>query len=295
MKDFAGRVAFITGGASGVGFAQAQVFGEAGCRIALADIRDEPLAEAVERLRSNDVEVEGFVLDVADREAYRRVADEVETRFGDGVSLLCNTAGAHGFGRAETLTYDDFDWIVGVNFGGVLNGMMTFVPRMIERGGGGHIITVSSMGGFEGGALTAPYSASKAATTSLMESYGQALSDHGIGVSVVCPANIRSGFAESFRTRDRIADSGLDTSDTFITKVHEVHSHGMDPVVLARHVKAAVERDQLHVLPYPEVRADLERIFGRLMDAVPDDDPLDPEGPARRLEALAAFRRATGR
>jgi NAD(P)-dependent dehydrogenase (short-subunit alcohol dehydrogenase family) len=294
MKDFRNRVAFITGGASGAGFGQASTFGRAGARIAIADVRRDALDDAVARLAALGVDAWGVALDITDREAYRRAADAVEDHFGDPVTLLFNTAGVNGFGSIERMTYDDFDWILGVNLGGVINGMQTFVPRMIDAGRGGHITSVASVGGFQGGRMTGPYAASKAAVISLMESYAQVLPSYGIGVSVLCPASIRSNIAESHLTRSEPAATGVLVDDEFVDELREVYSHGMDPEHLALHLKRAIERDQLYVIPYPEVRDDLEHTFGRILDAIPDVDDLAPTGAAERQRALAAFR-ATAR
>jgi NAD(P)-dependent dehydrogenase (short-subunit alcohol dehydrogenase family) len=295
VKDFRGRVAFITGGASGAGFGQATTFGRAGARVAIADVRRDALDEAVGRLDALGVDAWGVQLDVTDRDAYRRAADSVEDHFGDPVTLLFNTAGVNGFGPIEGMTYDDFDWILGVNLGGVINGMQTFVPRMIKAGRGGHITSVASVGGFEGGRMTGPYAASKAAVINLMESYALALPAYGIGVSVLCPAGIRSNIADSHLTRSEPTATGVLVDDEFVDELREVYSHGMDPEHLALHLKRAIERDQLYVIPYPEVRDDLEHTFGRILDAIPDVDDLAPAGAAERQQALAAFRAAARR
>ena len=129
--------------------------------------------------------------------------------FGAPPTLLFNTAGVNSFGPVENTTYGDFDWLIGVNLGGVINGMVTFVKRMIKAGKPAHIVTVSSLGGLQGSALAAPYSAAKAAVINLMESYHQSLAKHDIGVSVVCPANIKSNIAEATRIRPaRFGESG---------------------------------------------------------------------------------------
>lgn len=290
MRDFAGRVAFITGGASGAGLGQARVFGRAGARVAIADLRADALQSAVAKLAEQGVDAHPVVLDIRDRVAYARAADAVEAHFGDPVTLLFNTAGVNGFGSVETMTYDDFDWILGVNLGGVVNGMRTFVPRMIDAGLGGHITSVASVGGFEGSRMTGPYSAAKAAVISLMESFAQVLPAHGIGVTVLCPASIRSNISESHLTRGAAEATGILTDDDFVGGLREVYSHGMDPEHLALHLRRAIEHDELYAIPYPEVRDDLERTFGRILDAVPDTDELAPEGVDQRLRALARFR-----
>src|SRR3974390_1641481 len=152
MTDYTGKVAFITGGASGAGFGQASVFAEAGCKIVIADIRRSAIDDATAKLRAQGAQVHGMQLDVTDRAAYARAADEVEKVFGKAPELLFNTAGVNTFGPLEKSTYEDFDWLMGVNFGGVVNGMVTFVPRMIAAGRGGYIVTTSSIGGFFGSA-----------------------------------------------------------------------------------------------------------------------------------------------
>src|SRR5215475_10018108 len=115
MLDYTGKVAFITGGGSGAGFGQASVFAEAGCSIVIADIRPEAIERAVAQLRGQGARVHGIQLDVTDRAAYARAADEVEKVFGQPPELLFNTAGINAFGPLEKSTYDDFDWLMGVN------------------------------------------------------------------------------------------------------------------------------------------------------------------------------------
>ena len=134
MQDFAGQLAFITGGASGAGFGQAQLFGRSGCRIVIADIRADAVEKARAALAAEGIEVHGIALDITDRAAYAAAADEVERVFGQAPTLLFNTAGVNNFGPIENTTYGDFDWLIGVNLGGVVNGMVTFVPRMIASG-----------------------------------------------------------------------------------------------------------------------------------------------------------------
>jgi NAD(P)-dependent dehydrogenase (short-subunit alcohol dehydrogenase family) len=289
MKDFSGQVAFITGGASGAGFGQAQVFGRAGARIAIADVRPEAVGKAIEALKAEAIEAHGIALDITDRDAYARAADEVERVFGGAPTLLSNTAGVNSFGPVENTTYDDFDWIIGVNLDGVINGMVTFVPRMIASGNPGHIVTVSSLGGLMGSALAAPYSAAKAAVVNLMESYRQGLEKYNIGVSVVCPANIKSNIAEASRLRPaRFGNSGYVENEESIASLHSIHRHGMEPVQLAENIKRGIENNQLYIIPYPEARDLLKSRFDAILDSVPPVET-DPEGVRQRTEALASW------
>jgi NAD(P)-dependent dehydrogenase (short-subunit alcohol dehydrogenase family) len=289
MKDFNGKVAFITGGASGAGFGQAQVFGRAGCRIAIADIRSQQVEEAVAELKAEGIDAHGITLDVMDREAYVRAADEVERVFAGPPQLLFNTAGVNSFGPAENTTYGDFDWLIGVNLGGVVNGMVTFVPRMIKAGVPGHIVSTASMGGFFGSAFAAPYSAAKAAVINLMESYRQSLEKYGIGVSVLCPANIKTNIAEATRVRSpQFGASGYVADEEAIASLHSIHVHGMDPVELAEHVRRGIEANQLYLIPYPEAKEQLRPHFDAILDSVLPIEA-DPEGSRLRMEALESW------
>jgi NAD(P)-dependent dehydrogenase (short-subunit alcohol dehydrogenase family) len=286
MTDYTGKVAFITGGASGAGFGQATVFAEAGCKIVIADIRRAAIDDALAKLRAQGAEAHGIALDVTDRAAYARAADEVEKVFGKPPELLFNTAGVNAFGPLEKSTYDDFDWIMGVDFGGVVNGMMTFVPRMIAAGRGGYIVTTSSMGGFFGSPAASIYSAAKAAVINLMESYRLALAKYDIEVSVLCPANIRSNIAEATRLRpSHLANSGYVVNEDVIQSLRSIHAHGLDPVVLARRTKEAMEAHQLYIIPYPEEKEPLARHFKQIVDSVLPMEA-DPEGARKRTEAL---------
>ncbi|MGH8230000.1 MAG: SDR family NAD(P)-dependent oxidoreductase, partial [Steroidobacteraceae bacterium] len=240
MAEYSGKVAFITGGASGAGFGQATVFAQAGCKIVIADVRKAAIEDALAKLRARGAEAHGIELDVTDRAAYARAADEVEKVFGKAPELLFNTAGVNSFGPVEQSTYDDFDWIMGVDLGGVVNGMVTFVPRMIAAGRGGYIVTTASMGGFFGSPAASVYSAAKAAVINLMESYHLALAKYRIGVSVLCPANINSNIAEAVRLRPaQFANTGYVENEEVIQSLRSIYAHGLDPVVLAQRTKEA--------------------------------------------------------
>ena len=139
MKDFAGKIAFITGGASGAGLGQAQIFSEAGMKVVIADVRQDHLDDAMAYFEKTDAQVHAIKLDVTDRAGYAAAADETERVFGSTPDLLILTAGVNAFGPVEASTYEDFDWLMGINLGGVINGLVTFVPRMIKAGKGGYI------------------------------------------------------------------------------------------------------------------------------------------------------------
>ena len=291
MKDFQGKVAFITGGASGLGLGLAKVFSEAGCKVVIADVRQGAIDEALAGFRGKNVAVHGILLDITDRAAYAAAADEVEKVFGSPPQLLFNNAGVNTFGPTEKSTYEDWDWLIGVDFWGVVNGMQTFVPRMIASGQPGHIVNTSSMGGFEGSTAAAIYCAAKAAVNNLSESYRMSLEKYGIGVTACTPANIKSNIFDATKTRpERLKNTGYLVDEQAIESLKSIHVHGMEPEVLAGHIKKAVEDNQAYCIPYPEVREGLEKHFKAILDAVPPIES-DPEGARQRTEALRNWAR----
>ena len=289
MDDFKGKVAFITGGGSGVGLGQAQVFGKAGCRVVIADVRRDHLDHGLQALKEQKTECHGILLDITDRDAYARAADEVERVFAP-VQLLFNTAGVSIFGPLEKSTYADYDWQMGVNFGGMVNGIVTFVPRMIAYGKGGHIVSTASLGGFLSSNFAGIYCASKFAVVGLSDALREALAQYNIGVSVLCPANVKSNIAEAVKTRPaKYANSGYHYDEETFASLSRIYSQGMEPVELAGHVLEAVKKNQQYIIPYPESRAPLEAHFKAIVDSVPSPDS-DPAGIAKRHAAMMKYR-----
>ena len=294
MKDFAGKIAFITGGGSGLGLGLAKVFSEAGCKVVIADIRQDHLDEAMEYFSGQDVAVHPIKLDITDREAYARAADEVENVFGGPPDLLFNNAGVNTFGPTEASTYEDWDWVLGVNLFGVINGMQTFVQRMIKSGKGGYIVTTSSLAAFHGGPGAAIYSAAKAAVNNMMESYRISLEPYGIGVSVCCPANIKTNIFEATYTRpEHLKKTGYLVNEDTVASLRRLHAGGMEPVVLANHIKKGIEENQLYIIPYPESRQMLERHFQEVLDSILPEEA-DPEGVKTRMETMRNWMKDPG-
>ena len=290
MQDVNGKVAFITGGGSGVGLGQAKVTAKAGCRVVIADIRQDHLDEAMEFFENTGAQVHPILLDITDREAYARAADETEKVFGV-VQLLFNTAGVSIFGPLEKSTYNDYDWQMGVNFGGVVNGVQTFVPRMIDYGQGGHIVNTASLGAFLAAGPAGIYSASKFAVRGLSEALRSELEKYNIGVSVLCPANVNTNIAESVQTRpDKYSSSGYVFDDEVLDSLRRIYSAGKDPVELAEEVLKAIKSNQLYVIPYPEARQALQDHFADVLASLPPEDA-DPEGVAKRQAAMKQYRR----
>lgn len=263
MKDFKGKIAFITGGASGAGLGQAKLFAQAGMRVAIADVRLDALHNAVSEIIDfagcKVADVLPLCLDVTDRAAYAAAAETVEKIFGGPPHLFIQTAGVNSFGPVEASTFDDFDWVMGVCLDHVVNGLVIFVPRMIKAYGGKngvpreefHVAATSSLGAFMAGPGTGPYSSAKAAVNILMYSYAMALRVYGGGATVLCPANINSniGSAERFRP-EHLRNTGYHISEGTIAHLCAVHKGGIDPVELAGYLKEGIEKGRILVMPF---------------------------------------------
>lgn len=275
MQDLAGKTAFITGGASGIGFAMAEAFLAEGMKVVIADIDEAALAEAQARLKGDNA-VMAVQLDVTDRDQFAAVADRVEAEMGP-VHVLCNNAGVYRGGALDAVTYNDWDWIMGVNVGGVINGVQTFVERIERHGEGGHIVNTASMAGI----LTSPglgvYNTSKFAVVGLSEALRTDLEPHGIGVSVLCPGMVRTRILESERTRP----DDLDVTDADAETAARQHSAmmnvamntGIDPAEVAALVVDGIKTNALHLFPHPEMKqAALDRMQA-VADAFGEPDP----------------------
>ena len=266
MKDFAGKLAFITGGASGAGFGQAQIYSEAGMKVVIADVRQDHLDNAAAYFKGKDAQVHFIKLDVMDRAGWASAADETEKVFGTTPDLFIQTAGVNAFGPVEASTFEDFDWVVGVNFNGVVNGLITFVPRMIKAGKGGHITTTVSLGAFMASPGVAPYTAAKCATLNLMESYFQALKPYGIEVSAMIPANIRSNINDGvLKTRpEHLKNTGYNVTEETVEYMYEsMQAYGLDPRDLAERQKKGIESGVFLIVPYPSGAKIFERSLER--------------------------------
>lgn len=208
MTDIAGRTAFITGGANGIGLGIARALAGAGAKLALVDIDAEALDRARAEL-SQATEVETATLDVRDRDAFTRIADRIEAALGP-VSLLFNNAGIAGGAAAAKMTYDLWDWGLGINLGGVVNGIQTFLPRMVERRAGGHIVNTASGAGLAvKGAGSTLYHTAKYGVVGMSEALSMELGAFDIGVSVLCPGPVATDIVHRSRDWQPDVDHGL--------------------------------------------------------------------------------------
>ena len=210
MDSWAGRVAFISGGVSGLGLGIAKAFSDAGMRLALSYRNEDYRAQAAQWFAEQGREEPLWVkLDVLDRAGWAAAAEQVSAHFGE-VHVLCNNAGVSVFGDTAEASHADFDWIMGVNFGGVVNGIVAFLPLLKAAKGRRHVTNVASMAAYLSGPQAGIYTASKFAVRGLTELLRYNLVPHGIGCSLVCPALIATNAWDSaFRRPQEFGESGF--------------------------------------------------------------------------------------
>jgi NAD(P)-dependent dehydrogenase (short-subunit alcohol dehydrogenase family) len=272
MTDVQGRTAFITGGGNGIGLGIAQAFARAGVKLALADIDAVALETARARLQGLTT-VEPVVLDVRDRKAYARTADRVERALGP-VSILVNNAGVACGWPAGKMTYEVWDWVIGINLHGVINGIQTFLPRMLERGGGGHIVNTASGAGLAATASGVLYTTSKYAVVGMSETLDRELAPQGIHVTVLCPGPVatdivaRSAQAQPAVDLNMTEEVKRRTADA-IARVTEALAHGVSPDAAGEMVLRAVRDNSIYVHTDRTMIGMIEARCRALLDAMP--------------------------
>jgi NAD(P)-dependent dehydrogenase (short-subunit alcohol dehydrogenase family) len=266
MREFTGKAAFVTGGASGIGLALGRAFAEAGCQVMLADIEESALADAVASLKSIGPDIRGTVCDVADAASLDRAADQAIAAFGN-IHILCNNAGVAGGGGIDTISLDSWRWVLDVNLMGVVHGLRAFLPHIRGHGEGGHIVNTASMAGMlsDGGMGLSPYSASKYAVVAISEGLRAELQPHGIGVTVLCPGYVRTRIVEAARNRQPHYGAHVATRNS--AAVTELVNTGMDSHVVAARVLAAIRDDELYAFTHPDYRPAVEDRFARILAA----------------------------
>jgi NAD(P)-dependent dehydrogenase (short-subunit alcohol dehydrogenase family) len=272
MQELAGKTAFVTGGASGIGLALGRAFAEAGMQVMLADIETEALAAAVKSLHNFGPDVRGVTCDVSDPGSVERAAAASYEAFGN-VHVVCNNAGVAGGSGVDDISLDDWRWVLDVNLMGVLHGVHTFLPHIRAHGEGGHFVNTASMAGMVSGLGFGPYSASKFAVVTMSEGLAMHLQPLGIGVSVLCPGWVRTRINESGRNRserygpERTPKPGTWGSE-IAALVAERNQTGLDPSDVAARVLSAIRTDELYVFTHPEMRVAAEERFAAILAAM---------------------------
>ena len=273
MDIVEGKTAFITGGASGIGLGIAKAFVGAGMNVVIADIRQDHLDEALAYFESiqKGRAVHTVRLDVTDRPGFAAAADEAEARFGN-IHILVNNAGVGIEGPVLDATYADWDWGVGVNLGGVINGLQAVLPRIVAHGEGGHLVNTSSLAGITPGpGVLAIYNTTKAAVVALSESVREELASKGIGVSVLCPGPFKSNIHQAAQNRpDKYqGESGYGESLERLSQ-RQISDAWSEPEEAGDMVLDAVLENQLYVITHGEFKMFTEARFKAILDAHPE-------------------------
>lgn len=266
MQNLENKVAFITGGASGIGLGIAQACAEAGMRLVLADVDPVALENAQARLQANGGVVAIQQLDVRDEAAWEAAAVQAEQTFGS-VHLLCNNAGITGSGRSvEELDPAEWRRIIETNLTGMFLGVRCVLPRMRQASEGGHIVNTASMGALLPYAGGASYVASKAGMLAFSETLRQELQGSGIGVSVLLPAQVRTRLFET--TSQQLAPQEAGAMSRRVAARQSLEQEGMDPLEVGRQVLSAIRAGRFYIFTHPELRSGAARHFDAIIGAM---------------------------
>lgn len=274
MREVAGRVAFITGGSSGIGLGVARAFAEAGMKVVIGYRTKNHLDAAMKYLENAGDRVHAISIDVTDRLAMEKAAAESERVFGK-IHVLVNNAGVVQHAPISSTTYDDWDWQMAVNLDGVFNGVHVFLPRIQMHGEGGQIISTASILGLFTGARSAVYSASKYAVVGFMESLRAELSETSIGVSIFCPGLVTSNIQDSPRNRPSTLartefkpDAQTQAEEKVLRSDPE---RAMDPFEAGRLVLRGMRNNDLYILTHPEFEEIIRARNDALIASIPRD------------------------
>jgi NAD(P)-dependent dehydrogenase (short-subunit alcohol dehydrogenase family) len=274
MRELAGKTAFVTGGASGIGLALGRAFAEAGMNVMLADIEQDALAAAVESLRGIGPDVRGVFCDVTDPASVERAAETSFKTFGN-IHIVCNNAGVAGGSGIENISLETWRWVLDVNLMGVLHGVRTFLPHIRAHGEGGHIVNTASMAGLNSGLGLSPYSASKFAVVNISEGLAKQLSGLGVGVTVLCPGFVRTRISESGRNRQQrcghvTPPDPMSHAGRLAAQQAELGRLGIDPAQVAAQVLTAIRKEKLYVFTHAgaEWRAEVKERFDTILAAM---------------------------
>jgi NAD(P)-dependent dehydrogenase (short-subunit alcohol dehydrogenase family) len=272
--EWKGKTALITGGVSGIGFGIARAFCAAGIDLILTYRNEDYRALAEAWFKRHARAMPRFVLlDVTDRGRWAEVALEAGP-----VHILVNNAGVSVFGPTDAASFADYDWIMGVNLGGVVNGLVTFIPRIKAQGPGGHIVNVASMAAYLPGPQAGIYTASKFAVRGLTESLRFNLAPHGIGVSLMCPGLTKTNAWDSALKRPPdFAASGFAPPDrAMLEQFGAAFEAGMDPLEVGEKTLAGMTENRAIIFTHPEFAEDFAEIYRDCVAALPKEAA--PEG-----------------
>lgn len=284
MREFAGRTAFITGGASGIGLGMARALLGRGMNVVVADLLEAHLDEARDALGATN-RLHGIRLDVSDRAAMKAAAEETARMFGN-VHVLCNNVGVSQRSPIDEASHEDWDYVLNVNIGGTVNGLVEFLPGMKAHGEGGHVVNTSSMAGMiPVPAFAGIYATSKFAVRGMSDALRLALAPYAIGVSVLCPGLVRT----RAMTAGDIYRSEHDRGPVPV-ELRDTVDGGMDPAEVGEEVARAIEANRPYIFPHGEFVPEVRAYFDEMLAAFPAEFEMDERrrtGEERRAKMTA--------
>jgi NAD(P)-dependent dehydrogenase (short-subunit alcohol dehydrogenase family) len=276
MEQLRGKVAVVTGAASGIGLAVCHRAAAEGMRLVMADIEEAPLEAAAQQLSKGGTDVLAVVTDVSEGESVARLRDRAVEHFGT-VHLVHNNAGVSVSGTLWQVPEADWRWVLGVNLWGVVHGIAAFVPLLVEQGEG-HVVNTASLAGLISPPFLGPYNATKHAVVTISETLIKELRLSGadVGVSVLCPGFVRTAISESDRNRPQWAPAPAEARVQELAEVgKQLNAAGMDPAEVANAVFDAVREGRFYVFTHPETKpAVAHRMHDLLEERTPDALPL---------------------
>jgi NAD(P)-dependent dehydrogenase (short-subunit alcohol dehydrogenase family) len=280
MKDLAGKVAFVTGAASGMGFGIATALAQAGVKVMLADIEAPALEAATRKLRATNVDVDSVVADISLREQLQQAADATIARYGK-VHILVNNAGVGGGGAYPRWDMAGYDWTMAVNLTAVRDGIAIFGPLIESHGEGGHIVSTASIAGLLSGSATA-YNVSKYGVVALSEGLRPYMATKGVGVSVLCPGLINTNILDGERNRpERFAAAGPAPElppqmQAGLDAFRAALAAGIDPMWVGELVREAIEEDWPYIFTDNQFEPQIDARFAAIkagFDKIRDRTP----------------------
>jgi NAD(P)-dependent dehydrogenase (short-subunit alcohol dehydrogenase family) len=291
-----GTVAVVTGAASGIGLALADAFAAAGCAVVLADVEADALAAAEQRIGAAGIETLAVRTDVSKRDEVDDLVAQTLERFGH-VNVVCNNAGVAGGGDPWFGGVESWEWVMGVNFWGVVHGTRAFLPHLVASGSA-HVVNTASIAGLYPG-FSPAYDASKHAVVALTEGLHTAMTTAGlaVGVSCLCPGWVRTGIADATRNwpSDLAPPQPPDAAAEIVMKhVRRAIDEGMQPGAVADRVISAIRENRYWVFPNPEFLENVVERFHRIadqLDPAPSSEPMPGMPPRDQIitEVIAAL------
>ncbi|MBV1906437.1 MAG: SDR family NAD(P)-dependent oxidoreductase [Pseudomonadales bacterium] len=257
MEDVKGKVAFITGGASGMGLGMARAFSAAGMKVMIGDIEQAPMDKAVAEINAAGGDSAGIKTDVTKLESVQAAAKATVEKFGK-VHVICNNAGIGVGGQSENASMRNWQWVMDVNLWGVVYGLQAFVPLIMSHGEGGHVVNTASMAGMFGLRGAGPYNATKFAVVGITETMMAEHRGDNLGVSVLCPGLVATNIGDSGRNRDEAYGGPVEPNAKDKSK-DMLAERGLNPDVVGNLVLEAIQDNQPYIFTDPSLRYLIER------------------------------------